>query len=148
MKLVDCSSTRPHLRDLLTAIATCQLKSKGNSDIVLVPQPADDPNDPLKWSVRKKGVAAVSVMFFAGMGGWIIGGIGSGIPLLIDEFGKDLNETVDGAINWSVLALGAGVLTFIFLAAHLFRISYGSPRPCTSALVRFSFSPRSCNSQH
>jgi hypothetical protein len=89
--------------------ATHTLKKKINSDIVLIPQPSDDPNDPLKWPAWKKTVAAVWAMFFSGMGGWIIGGVGSGIPLLINDFGKDLNTTVNGAINWSVLALGAGV---------------------------------------
>ena len=53
-------------------------------------------------------------MFFSGIGGWIIGGIGSGIPLLMDEFGEDLKTTADGAINWAVLALGAGVRTPMF----------------------------------
>jgi hypothetical protein len=95
------------------------LKSKADSDIVLIPQPSDDPNDPLKWPAWKKTVAAIWAMFFSGMGGWVIGGVGSGIPLLIHDFGKDLNTTVNGAINWSVLALGAGVRTYLLLLLTL-----------------------------
>jgi hypothetical protein len=118
------------------------LKSKENSDIVLVPQPADDPNDPLKWPTWKKTVAAVSVIFFAGFGGWLIGGIGSGIPLLIDEFGKDLNTTVDGVINWAVLTLGAGVKSPNLLLNYLefFLAS------CGTLFVQFSSFLPSCNS--
>src|SRR5947207_15121715 len=100
---------------LTSNTAEANWNSKSNSDIFLNPQPSDDPNEPLKWPAWKKTVAAVATMFFSGMGGWIIGGIGSGIPLLMDEFGKDLKTTADGAINWAVLALGAGVSTAIFI---------------------------------
>lgn len=64
--MVDVS---PLILFLITITAAHDLKSKDNSDIVLVPQPADDPNDPLKWPAWKKGIAAVSVMVFSGMGG-------------------------------------------------------------------------------
>jgi len=84
---------------------------KGNSDIVLVPQPTDDPNDPLNWSPTKKGVAFVSAGAFALMSGWVVGGISSGILLLMDEFQTDLNASIDGIINWPVLMLGVGVHT-------------------------------------
>src|ERR1700736_707040 len=100
-------------RRIFTLIkATHTLKSKINSDIVLIPQPSDDPNDPLKWPAWKKTVAAVWAMIFSGIGGWILGGVGSGIPLLMNDFGKDLNTTVNGALNWAVLAYGAGVHKF------------------------------------
>lgn len=33
----------------------------GNSDIVLVPQPSDDPDDPLNWSPRRKLLSTICV---------------------------------------------------------------------------------------
>lgn len=33
--------------------------AKGNSDIVLIPAPSTDPNDPLNWSPRRKLLSTV-----------------------------------------------------------------------------------------
>ena len=33
---------------------TLNVKHNGDSDLVLIPQPSDDPNDPLRWSQKKK----------------------------------------------------------------------------------------------
>ena len=41
--------------------------------------------------------------------GWYIGGLGPAIPLLMAEFHTDLNTTINGVMNWSVLLLGLGV---------------------------------------
>src|SRR5215471_8268559 len=86
--------------------ATHHLKSKENSDIVLLPQPTNDPNDPLNWSAWKKAVAILSILWFSGMGGWIVGGISPAIVIIGKEFDKDLTDTVKGVINWFVLLLG------------------------------------------
>ena len=93
----------------LTTLASHRFKSKENSDIVLIPQPTDDPNDPLNWPRWKKHVALVSVSFLSMAAGWYIGGLGPAIPHLIAEFNTDLNTTINGVINWSVLLLGLGV---------------------------------------
>jgi hypothetical protein len=90
-------------------IASHQLKSKGNTDIVLIPQPKDDPNDPLNWPKWKKIMVFASACLFAIEAGWTVGGLGSAIILLIKEFHTDLKTTVDGVINWSILLLGLGV---------------------------------------
>ena len=48
------------LVDLEHTLATQHLNG-GNSDIVLVPQPSDDPDDPLNWSPRRKLLSTICV---------------------------------------------------------------------------------------
>jgi hypothetical protein len=93
----------------LTAIASHRFKSKGDTDIVLVPQPKDDPNDPLNWPRWRKIMAFITVGSFASEAGWISGGLSTAIILLIKEFHTNLKTTVDGMINWNILTLGLGV---------------------------------------
>jgi hypothetical protein len=33
--------------------------SKGNKEIVLIPTPSDDPDDPLNWSPKRKALATI-----------------------------------------------------------------------------------------
>jgi hypothetical protein len=87
------------------------LKNKANTDIVLIPQPADDSNDPLNWPLWRKSIVFVVMSMFCIQGGWAIGGISTAVVLVIKEFHTDLNTTIDGLINWSVLLLGLGVST-------------------------------------
>ena len=68
---------------------THRWKRKENSDIVLVPQPTDDPNDPLKWPAWKKTVAMLSILWFSGMGGWIVAGVGPALVIIGNEFEND-----------------------------------------------------------
>jgi hypothetical protein len=89
--------------------AAHQFKDKGNTDIVLIPQPSDDINDPLNWPSWKKTLAFAPIVIFTALGTWVIGGVGTALVLLMIEFQKDLNETATGLISWSVLAFGAGV---------------------------------------
>lgn len=117
-----------------------RFKSKKNSDIVLVPQPTDDPNDPLSWPAWKKAVATVSILCFGGMGSWIIGGISPALVIIGNEFDQDLEDTVRALINWSVLLLGVGVVShgaqplilsvdfFLDTVRFVFRHSSGVPR--------------------
>lgn len=48
------------LLDLDHVIASRHL-DRGNSDIVLVPQPSNDPDDPLNWSPRRKLLSTICV---------------------------------------------------------------------------------------
>jgi hypothetical protein len=48
------------LVDLEHTLTTRHL-NRGNSDIVLIPQPSDDPDDPLNWSPRRKTLSTVCV---------------------------------------------------------------------------------------
>jgi hypothetical protein len=79
------------------------------TDIVLVPQPSDDVNDPLNWPAWKKSLAFVSVISFASLTIWMIGGVGAAVLLFMKEFGTDLNRTVTDLISYAVLAIGFGV---------------------------------------
>ena len=88
-------------------LAAHTLKTK--DDIVLVPQPSNDVNDPLNWSQPKKSLAFSPIVVFAFLGNWMIAGLGVAILILFQEFGKDFNTTVQGLIGFPVLALGAGV---------------------------------------
>jgi len=97
------------LRVLIDPLASHRHKSKPNSDIVLVPQPTDDPNDPLNWPYSKKIAALCSSGTLAFMAGWIVGGLGTAVPALMQEFGTDLHETINATVNWPVLMLGLGV---------------------------------------
>lgn len=44
-----------HLVDLEHNMTTKH--SKGNKEIVLIPTPSDDPDDPLNWSPRRKALS-------------------------------------------------------------------------------------------
>lgn len=48
------------LLDLQHVMRTRHL-DKGNHDIVLIPQPSDDPDDPLNWSPRRKLLSTICV---------------------------------------------------------------------------------------
>jgi len=106
---------------LLIFLASHVLKTK--DDIVLVPQPSDDPNDPLNWSTYKKALAFGPIISFAFLGNWVVAGFGVALLLLIEEFQRDLNTTAQDLIGMPVLALGAGV--FLYLRQCLYRISFG-----------------------
>jgi hypothetical protein len=84
-------------------------KSKGTSDIVLVPQPTDDPNDPLNWPYYKKVAAMMAISLMAVMPSWIIGGGAVGIPQVMKAFGSELSQVVDTLVTWPSLLLGLGV---------------------------------------
>ena len=46
---------------------------------------------------------------FAGLTNWVIAGVGSGVLLIMGDYGIDLNTTVTGMISWCILTLGLGV---------------------------------------
>jgi hypothetical protein len=98
-----------HSRPLLIAIADTHQFKKENTDIVLIPQPSDDPNDPLNWPKQKKALAFLSIVFYAYAVTWVLGGIAFGIPLMMADLNIDLNAAVTGLISWVVLTLGIGV---------------------------------------
>jgi hypothetical protein len=41
---------------------TLNVQHAGNGDVVLVPAPSNDPEDPLNWSKRRKLLSTVCVM--------------------------------------------------------------------------------------
>jgi hypothetical protein len=79
---------------------------------VLVPQPTNDPNDPLNWVAWKKTFAFVSVGVFSGLGTWLVAGGGPALVVIMEDFDQSLGATIDGVINWCVLLMGVGVFLF------------------------------------
>jgi hypothetical protein len=86
-------------------------QAKTTKDIVLVPQPSDDINDPLNWSRLKKMGAFLPVLVFTFSGNWAIAGLAVALPALMAEFGRGLNDTAQGLIGFPVLGLGLGVVS-------------------------------------
>jgi hypothetical protein len=91
------------------------LKKKQNSEVVLIPQPSNDVNDPLNWPKWKKGVALTTVLVFSIISSWLIIAAGNGIVLLIKEFHKSAIETSQGVITWCIFTLGIGVNFYCFM---------------------------------
>lgn len=91
-------------------LETHRFKDKANTDIILIPQPTEDLNDPLNWPVWKKNVAFYSIIVFAALTNWVIGGLGVGVVQVTIEFNKDLSSVVQDTISWCILTLGCGVL--------------------------------------
>jgi MFS family permease len=94
---------------LVDAGHNLHLKDVKNSDVVLVPQPSNDPNDPLNWPVWKKVAAFSAVVWFSALDGWLTSGPSSAIPILVKEFHEDLNSITTGVVSWCILTLGLGV---------------------------------------
>ena len=104
-KLIDGTS----LSICLLTIASHQAKNKNNTDILLIPQPSDDPNDPLNWPQWKKGTAFITIQLFTFLSIWVLAGIGAALILIITDFQVDLTEAVRGLISWMVLTIGLAV---------------------------------------
>jgi hypothetical protein len=51
---------------------TSQLKTTSDGAIVLIPQPSDDPNDPLNWSSMKKHLVFLSLLPGCFLTDWVI----------------------------------------------------------------------------
>ncbi|KAH8819778.1 hypothetical protein F5884DRAFT_25951 [Xylogone sp. PMI_703] len=80
------------------------LKLAKNGHTVLIPQPSDDPNDPLNWSWGKKHMILFIVGLSAFLGDF---GSGAGVPLIVlqgEEWGLSPNH-VNFAGNLNVLML-------------------------------------------
>ncbi|BGP47457.1 hypothetical protein JCM10450v2_003309 [Rhodotorula kratochvilovae] len=88
------------------------LKVAKDGRTVLVPQPSDDPRDPLNWTERKKFTILIIVALAAFVGDFQSG---AGIPLLGSQGAEwGLSPTkVNEAGNLNVLLLGIGGLIWI-----------------------------------
>ncbi|GAA5855545.1 hypothetical protein JCM9279_005115 [Rhodotorula babjevae] len=101
-----------NIRLVVEDAAAAGLKVAKDGKTVLVPQPSDDPRDPLNWSESKKFSILLVVAFAAFIGDFQSG---AGIPLLEaqgEEWGMTPNE-VNKAGNLNVLFLGIGGLVWI-----------------------------------
>ncbi|KAF2791604.1 MFS general substrate transporter [Melanomma pulvis-pyrius CBS 109.77] len=102
----DQSDLPPELHDLPTE----QLKhGTGNfSHIILVPQPSDDPNDPLNWSTLKKD----TILCIVGMSAAVVGAYGPMLGPGMIPIAKELNisiNTLAQSTAWLILTIGLSV---------------------------------------
>jgi hypothetical protein len=78
------------------------------TDVVLVPQPSQDVNDPLRWPTWQKHVAFLNVCLFAFMTTGFISGFSPALYVLGLEFQTSQN-TLTELITYPMLACGVGV---------------------------------------
>lgn len=93
----------------------------GHEDIVLSPQPSDDPNDPLNWSKTRKYVNVFMVLFYVFCAGGI--GVTSVYPVYVEiqkDTGIPLADLNTGTGVLFLLA-GWGLLFFMPLAQKIGR---------------------------
>ncbi|KAJ5093761.1 major facilitator superfamily domain-containing protein [Penicillium angulare] len=91
---------------------------KHRNSIVLVPQPSDDPNDPLNWPQHKKYtiLAILSVTAFSGLASSLANQLG--LEAQAELYGKSLTE-LSYTVSAAVAGIAAGPL-FIVPLAHVF----------------------------
>ncbi|KAF2201000.1 MFS general substrate transporter [Delitschia confertaspora ATCC 74209] len=86
---------RPRIGEITSSNAPLKHGTGKNADIVLVPQPSDDPNDPLNWTTMKKLTTILIVIFGCTLYGAVIA------PLLLSAVGviaRDFGKFI-GTIN-------------------------------------------------
>jgi hypothetical protein len=80
----------------------------GKSDVILVPQPSSDVNDPLRWPKWKKLCAFLNVCIFTAVVTGYISCFSPALYILGIEFKTDLQQT-SGLVTWPLLTAGLGV---------------------------------------
>lgn len=95
-----------HLIDL-AGQETNGLHASGRQDIVLVPQPSNDPEDPLRWSTKRKFWSLAMVTVYT---------LGVGIPTTL-HYSVIADITRDTGISTADLVQGNGVM-FLFLGCE------------------------------
>ncbi|EQL01545.1 Major facilitator superfamily domain, general substrate transporter [Ophiocordyceps sinensis CO18] len=84
----------------------------GKVPIILIPQPSDDPNDPLNWPLWKRDVVTF-VLCFAGILATSLGSIlASNTIVMFTHFGISLSQT---AVLTGYYLLGAGAAAVFFV---------------------------------
>ncbi|KAF2093558.1 MFS general substrate transporter [Rhizodiscina lignyota] len=76
--------------------------------VILVPQPSDDPNDPLNWSTWRKDCILLIVGFAAAVVGAYGPMLGPGFVPISKELGISVN-TLSQSTAWLILTIGASV---------------------------------------
>ena len=89
-----------HLVDLQGTLAVKHAKGKNLADVVLVPAPSNDPDDPLNWSPRRKLMSTVSLTVYLLMIGLAV----SCVYSIIIPISQDTGLTVAGNMfyTWSI----------------------------------------------
>jgi len=87
---------------------TSHLK-KARDGTILVPQPSDDPRDPLNWSMTKKMLCFISLCYMAGLAGAVGPLVASGYAQIAIDTGASVNTV---ASSNGYLLIGLGVAMF------------------------------------
>jgi len=87
------------------------------TEIVLVPQPSDNPNDPLRWPYWKKNIAFFAVCLFSFANNFTIDGPSAGFAWIAQDFNVSETKT-SGLLSWIVLTLGLSNFFWIPTAAY------------------------------
>lgn len=84
-----------HLVDLLGTMHAKHAEG-GQKDIVLVPAPSADPDDPLNWSPSRKALSTISICVYTLMVGIASAAIYSVLEPISEETGLTLNDLNQG----------------------------------------------------
>lgn len=84
-----------HLVDLLGTM-TGRHAETGQKDIVLVPSPSSDPDDPLNWTPRRKALSTACMCVYTLMVGISSAAIYSVLVPISEETGLSLNDLNQG----------------------------------------------------
>ncbi|KAF2262505.1 MFS general substrate transporter [Lojkania enalia] len=103
-----------HLVDLLGTMHARHAQG-GEKDIVLVPAPSDDPDDPLNWSPRRKALSTLCMCVYTLMVGIASAAIYSVLEPISEETGLTLDDLNQGT-GYMFLFFGWGCLIWQPLA--------------------------------
>ena len=85
-----------HLVDLLGTLKNVQHAKGVQKDIVLVPTPSDDPDDPLNWSPSRKALSTACMGVYTLMVGIASAAIYSVLEPISEDTGLTLNDLNQG----------------------------------------------------
>ncbi|KIW91773.1 uncharacterized protein Z519_07743 [Cladophialophora bantiana CBS 173.52] len=105
----------PGTVQLTDADGSIDAKHAGNTDIILIPVPTNDPEDPLNWTPRRKALSTFCTLLYTGL---IAGAFGSTPTVLVqisNSTGLTINDLVVG-VGYTFLTFGWGCLIWQPLA--------------------------------
>ncbi|EJT99823.1 MFS general substrate transporter [Dacryopinax primogenitus] len=105
-----------HPQDIIVDTGRLKHATGRNSHIILVPQPSDDPNDPLNWPWWKKELLFWPMIFAAGLVGAIGPLLTPGFVELSIVFGVTVDKVASSLNGACVVAIGCGMLPMASLA--------------------------------
>ncbi|TVY71170.1 putative MFS-type transporter [Lachnellula suecica] len=118
-----------HLVDLEGTIRAKHASGTQLKDIVLVPAPSSDPDDPLNWSPRRKWLSTASLSMYTLMVGIASAAIYSVLEPISDDTGLTLNDLNAGTgymflffVGWGCLFWQAVALQYGKRPVYLFSI--------------------------